>query len=274
MKKRFILLLSLFVFFLPATLLAQQDSASRGKEQFKLGVYYNSGLNYYGRTDSLRSTGFFPMAELWFDQHFYINAAPVFVNNAVSHFEYAGTVATAGYMFRNAKWAGNAYLVKPFYQDNSQLVQSALKAQAAASFSKLTKYLDLTFGGDIKYSDKFDFGATAGLSHLFRFQTQDNLVIVINPSVNINAGTQQFTKKSYKYILPGIPQEVTEQVREFNILSYEMLMPMVFAKGKFQLIMIPAYVIPQNLIKITNQPDLSERGREMFYITVGAKVSF
>ena len=88
---------------------AQTDSAAaKSKTEFKLGVYYNSNLNYYGRTDSLRSSGFFPMAELWFGKGFYINAAPVFVNNAVSSFEYAGTVATAGYRF-DGKIGGNIF---------------------------------------------------------------------------------------------------------------------------------------------------------------------
>lgn len=176
-------------------------------------------------------------------------------------------------MFRNTKWAGNTYLVKPFYKNNGQLVQSALKVQAATSFSRLSKFLNLTIGGDIKYSDKLDYGATAGLDHLFRFQTEDNIIFVFDPSAYWNAGTQQFTRTTYKYILPGIPQEITEEVKKFNILSYEFSMPVVMSKGKFQLILIPAYVIPQNLIKISNRPDLSERGKEMFYATIGAKLN-
>src|SRR5689334_9480472 len=84
-----------------STINAQEDSTKKEKVQFKIGVYYNSGLNYYGRTDSLRSSGFFPLAELWFGKGFYLNAAPVFVHNAVTSFEYAGSVATLGYRFTN-----------------------------------------------------------------------------------------------------------------------------------------------------------------------------
>src|SRR5688572_8478803 len=78
-----------------ALVFAQNDSV-RNSVKFKLGVYYNSGLNYYGRTDSLRSSGFFPVAELWFTKSVYVNAAPVFVNNTQSSFQYAGTILTAG----------------------------------------------------------------------------------------------------------------------------------------------------------------------------------
>lgn len=267
-----------FVLLFPFVIYAQPDTSTNGTAAFKLGIYYNSHLNYYGRTDSLRSSGVFPVAELWLDKHYYITAAPVFMHNAVSGFDYAGTVVTGGYMFRNKKWAGNTYLVKPIYRENSQLVQSALKFQATSTFSCLNKYVNVTAGGDIKYSDKLDYGATVGLDHLFRFEPGDEVVLVIDPSVYINAGTQQFTKTSYKQsgflFFPGALQEVTEEVKKFVILSYELSMPVVLAKGKFQFILNPAYVIPENLIKVSGRPDLSERGKEMFYVTAGAKITF
>src|SRR5947207_14707282 len=108
---------------------AQTDSTKKSKPQLKLSVNYNSNLNYYGRTDSLRSSGFFPLVELWFNENFYINAAPIFVNNKSASFDYAGTVATAGYQFLSPEktWLGNFYVVKPFYESKSQLVQSSLK---------------------------------------------------------------------------------------------------------------------------------------------------
>ncbi|RYY64686.1 MAG: hypothetical protein EOO12_09005 [Chitinophagaceae bacterium] len=48
---------------------AQTDSSARTdstkpKPQFKLSVNYLSSLHYYGRTDSVPGSGFFPMAEL------------------------------------------------------------------------------------------------------------------------------------------------------------------------------------------------------------------
>ena len=266
------------VIFSSANAIAQSDSV-KSKAAFKLGAFYNSGLNYYGRTDSLRSSGFFPVAELWLNENFYINAAPVFVNNAVTQFDYAGTVATAGYRFnQDNKFAGNVSFVKPFYEKNAGLVQSALKAQFASTFTWLNKTVNVTAGGDIKFSDNVDFGLTGGVDHIVRKQFSDNSVLVIDPSAFVNAGTQQFTKTYYKQssfiFFPGVEQAVTESVKKFNILSYEFSMPVVYAKGKFQLIAIPAYVIPQNLITVANRPDLSERGKEMFYATVGAKLTF
>jgi hypothetical protein len=270
--------LLIFICIILAAVHGNSQDTTKHTTEFKLGMFYNSHLNYYGRTDSLRSSGVFPLAELWFDKHFYITAAPVFIHNSVVDLAYAGTVVNAGYMFRNKKWAGNTYLVKPIYKDNSQLVQSALKFQGATSFSKLTRIINITVGGDIKYSDNLDFGASFGLDHLFRTEPGEGLVLVLMPSAYLYAGTQQFTKTSYKQSgflwFPGVQQQVTEEVKNFNILSYEFSMPTVLAKGKFQFILNPAYVIPQNLVKVEGRPDLSERGKDMFYITAGMKVNF
>ena len=266
-------LLFSFVFF--TCCFGQTNDTAQQKVQFKLSLNYNSHLNYYGRTDSLRSSGVFPMAELWFTPNFYVNAAPVFVNNKVSKFDYAGTIASMGYQHVSDKWISSIYFLKPLYKQNTQLVQAALKAQAGVNFTSLNKAIDLTFGGDIKFSDNIDFGLTGGIDHLFKKHFFDNSVLVINPSFYVYAGTQQFTKTYYKhgnfFLFPAAQQQVSENVRNFNILSYEFSIPVVFAKGKFMLLFTPAYVIPQNLIIVEGRPDLSERGKEMFYATIGAK---
>ena len=257
------------------------DTEQKKQTQFKIGVNYNTNLNYYGRTDSLKSSGFFPLVELWFNEHFYINAAPVFVNNSVSSFKYAGTVTSAGYQFNSEdkKWLGNLYFVKPFYNSGSELVQSALKAQTGITLTWLNKAINITGGADAKFSDKTDFGVTAGLDHIFRSQLDDKTVLVIDPSAYLNAGTQQFSnsylKKTGSFLLfPGSEQLTTESAQKFSILSYEFSAPVILATGKLQLSFTPAYVIPQNLIVVENRPDLSERGKKLFYATVGAKITF
>jgi hypothetical protein len=279
MNQKLFILFLLMSFSCGVLFSQENEPIPEEKAQFKLGVYYNTGLNYYGRTDSLRSSGFFPMGELWFNKNFYINAAPVFVNNSAASFQYAGTVATAGYQFNSEnKLSGHFYFVKPFYKDNSQLVQSALKAQAAFTLTKINKIINITGGSDVKFSDKVDFGLTGGIDHIFRKQFDDQSVLVVDPSFYVNAGTQQFTNTYYKQsnflLFPGVQQQVSESVKKFNILSYEFSMPVIFAKGKIMILAIPAYVIPQNLIKVENRPDLSERGKEMFYATLGAKITF
>ncbi|MEK7198757.1 MAG: hypothetical protein AAB212_02400, partial [Bacteroidota bacterium] len=99
--------------------------------------------------------------------------------------------------------------------------------------------------------------------------------IAINPSVYAYAGTQKFTNTYFeKRGILGFPvtRQTTEQVTQFNVLSYELSLPVVFVSGKFNASITPSYVIPQNLVTVSGRPDLSERGKEMFYVTFGLGV--
>lgn len=276
MKSILKLIPAFFVFSQPA--FSQNDSTAQ-KLTFKLSANYHTGLNYYGRTDSLKSTGSFPLAELWFSKNVYVNAAPIFINNAVQSFSYAGTVTTLGYLHTTNRWITNMYVSKPFYKQNSTLVQSALKAQTALSFSKLTKIINITAGGDLKFSDKIDYGATAAIDHTIKKVFKGNYVLVVDPSIYAYAGTQNFTNTYYKktagfLFFPGTSQAVIQSVQRFNILAYEASIPIVLVKGKWMALITPSYIVPQNLITVPNQPQLSEKGENLLYATIGLKYSF
>jgi hypothetical protein len=101
-------------------------------------------------------------------------------------------------------------------------------------------------------------------------------VFVLDPSFTANAGTQNFSK-TYKRKVGGIiptEQQVTETYQQFNLLSFEASMPIIFSKNKFQVIATPAYVLPKNLVKVQNRSDLSEIGENMFYTTLALKYTF
>ena len=260
------------------TSFAQNDTTSN-KMSFKLGINYHSSLHYFGRTDSLKSSGLFPMAEIWFTEELYINAAPVFVNNAMQRFDYAGSVTSIGYLKVSPSSVTNIYLLKPFYEKSSILVQSLLKAQGGASISFLNKVVNITAGADTKITDRIDFGATAGLDHIFKQPGKGNSVLVFNPSLYVYAGTQQFTRSASKNgtafpLLPPQQEIVTQRIRQFNVLAYEASLPIIYVRGKWMAVLTPSFVSPQNLIRIEGRPDLSEQGRSMLYGTLGLKHSF
>lgn len=267
----------LLLLFTCASGSAQEDSSAHA--QFKLGINYTSALHYYGRTDSLESSAFFPLAEFWFNRDLYVNAAPVFIRNQVQSLQYAGTLATIGFSHTAEKTITALYFTKPFYASGSDLVQSALKAQAGISFSYLHSVLNCTLGADAKFSDKVDLGATAGIDHIFRKQLANSSVLVTDPSLYAYAGTQNFTGSWYKRKLPflGLPggtEEVSASSQKFNILAYELSLPLIYAKNKWMVVLTPAYILPQNLVKVPGRPDLSERGKEMFYGTLALKRTF
>ena len=273
-------ILPIALIFSTSLVFAQTDSTlTKQKPQFKLSLNYNSGLNYYGRTDSLKSTAFFPQAELWFTKDIYISAAPVFVHNSVQSMAYAGTVSTLGYLHVTDKWITSLYVLKPFYTKESKLVQSALQAQTGATLTHLNKTLNLTGGLDLKFSDKVDLGATMGLDHIIRKELANNSVLVIDPSFYMYGGTQNFSntynkKKSGFLLLPGTSEQVKQSVKQFNLLAYEFSLPVIFSKDKWMVMLTPSYILPQNLVTVSGQPDLSEQGENTFYTTISLKRTF
>lgn len=259
---------------------AQTDSSAKEKVQLKISANYNSGLNYYGRTDSLKSSSFFPLAEVWLNSKFYINAAPVFINNKMQKFEYAGTITSIGFQHMTDHWITSINVLKPFYKEATTLPSSVLKLQTSSSFTWLNKVANLTAGVEGRLSERMDLGITAGIDKSFLFPVKNNSFLLINPSVYAYAGTRQFSKSYSRRksgLIPGLggqQERVTENYNELVILSYECSLPLIFIKDKIMLLVTPSYVIPQNLIKDASNPSLNEMGENNFYTSIGLKYSF
>lgn len=275
-------ILSIVSFLLTQTAIAQDSAITAAdKTEFTIGFTYNSAMNYYGRVDSLKSTGFYPSLNISFKNGLFLNSTFVFASNTLST-DYAATLLTGGYNFKNKKesWAatlsGSYYL----YKDQSELVQSAVKAEGNLSISNLNKIINTTVGVNTKYSDQYDFGAQASLDHIVRIEHPfgNNDVVVIDPTAAVFAGTQNFTKTYYEkrnFLIFSLPdEEVSESSKRFNILSYELSVPIIYGIGKFNLVFNPAYVLPQNVITVPGQPSLSERAENLFYFTITGKVTF
>lgn len=266
---------SLFIgMLLPVLSLAQESNTKESqKDELSASINYQSALHYFGRTDSLKSSGLFPSVGFQSKTGLYAQGNFIFVQNASQATTYTGTTIEAGYRFpQSDHFSGNLFYSQFLYNDKSALVQSALQSQTGINLSYLNKVINLNGGVDLKFSNQTDVGATLGLDHLFLFKIgMKHSAIAINPSIYAYAGTQKFTNTylEKKNIL-GFPvtQQTTEQVTQFNILSYEVSAPVVFVSGKFNASVTPSYVIPQNLVTISGRPDLSERGKEMFYVTL------
>ncbi|HEX9512218.1 MAG TPA: hypothetical protein VF939_17120 [Puia sp.] len=268
-----------------ATVLAQgKDSVAikdsvrnREKGHFIIGATYNSGMNYYGRVDSLKSSGVYPFIGLSARNGLYLNATFVFIHNSLQS-QYAATLLEGGYNFKNKRgnWAGSLSVTKYFYRDNTDLAQSAVKGAAAASITHLNKVINITLGADVKSSDRTDIGGQAGLDHIIRIpDIFGKDVIVLDPSATIYAGTQSFTQTYYQkknlLFIPVAEEAVTKNSRAFNILAYEFSVPVVYAYKKINLIFSPAYILPQNILSVPGQTGLSERAANLFYITATVK---
>jgi hypothetical protein len=247
------------------------------KTHFIIGATYNSGMNYYGRVDSLSTKGIYPFLGLALKSGLYANATFVFIRNSLQS-QYAATLLEGGYNFKDHKgnWSGNLAVSRFFYQADIDLIQSAVRETAAASITNLNKIINVTFGINAKWSDQSDFGAQAGLDHILRFpHIFGDGVIVLDPSANVYAGTQNFTQTYYEkkniLIFPVAEQQVTTNSRMFNILAYEFSLPVVYGYKKLNLILSPAYILPQHLLTVPGNPEASERGSNLFYVTATIK---
>jgi hypothetical protein len=257
---------------------AQEKDKETSTIDFKLSANYNTNLNYFGRTDSLQSSGFFPMAELWVNNSFYINAAPIFVNNRYQSFVYEGTTATLGFQHVTDKLITHAFFMKPLYTAETKLVQSALKAQTGLNLTALNKILNVTVGTDLKFSDKTDLGATFGVDHLILFPEKNEVTLIIDPGFYAYAGTQNFSrtyqKQKRSFLLIPVNSQEKKDEQRFNILAFEFAVPIILTKNKFEFSATPSYIIPKNLMQVEGRPDLSEQGKNTFYSTFSIKYSF
>jgi len=239
-----------YIFFL--LLLTGVARAQDSSDHFIIGITGNSSLNYYGRIDSLKSSAIIPFVGLSLKNGLYVNASAVFIHNQLQS-QYAATLLEGGYNFRDKKgaWAGNLSTTRFFYQDNMDLIQSAVKQSVTASITQLNNVVNITLGGDVKFSSRTDPGLLAGLDHIIRWtHVFRHGIIVLDPSAYVYAGTQHFTQTFYQQrhllLLPAGEETITKEGSRFNILSYECSLPVVFAYKKCLLIVTPAYVIPQN----------------------------
>ena len=255
-----------------------QNIKDSAKNEISASINYQSTLHYFGRVDSLKSHGLFPVIGLKSKTGLYLNSTFIFIQNPATTLNYTGTILEGGYRFPySKKFSGNIYYDHFLYQDKSVLVQSALKGQAGINTTYNNKVVNVNVGGDVKFSNgQTDFGLSAGLDKLFLFRNIfDKAVLAINPSAYIYSGTHNYFRNVKKSnglpLLPSSSSSV-EQAKQFAILSYEVSMPVVLVRGKFNAYISPAYVIPQNLVTVVSRPDLSERGNNLFYLAAGIGV--
>jgi hypothetical protein len=273
----------LFLFLVlssPLTLSAQNDSTkAERKPVFTANIAHQSLVHFLGRTDSLSSNATLPIISYQLKNGLYAQGAAIFIANSALPFQYTGGSVELGYRFPESdKFSGNVFVSRFLYKEESVLVQSALKYQTGINTSLQNKIINVNIGADLKFSNNIDVGATAGLDHLFIIPLKEGepKAFAINPTITAYGGTQRFSetyqKKQNSTVggLPvGPPQTVTEtrNVNTFSILAYEYTMPLVLVWGKFNAVVSPSYVIPQNLITSNG-----EYGRNRFYVTASVGI--
>ncbi len=271
--------MSIVLLALCNSLQAQNDTSIKRNNTLVGSINYQSRLHFFGRVDSLSSSGLFPSIGFETKLGIYGNSSFIFVGNQQQPHSYAGTIAEVGYKFPETRnFSGNVFYNHFFYNKDVELVQAALRGQTGVNLTYNNKIVNVTAGGDLKFSDRTDIGATLGLDHLFIYVIpKTKMAIAVNPSAYLYSGTQNFTQTYRKrQTVAGLPiggqTLVSENVQQFNVLAYELSLPVVFVAGKFNATLTGSYVSPQNLVTVPNRPSESELGKKMFYVS--ASVGF
>ncbi|MEK7198418.1 MAG: hypothetical protein AAB212_00635, partial [Bacteroidota bacterium] len=155
--------------FFPILSFSQESNVKEvQKDEFSASVNYQSALHYFGRTDSLKSSGLFPSVGFQSKTGLYAQGNFIFVQTTGQATGYTGTTIETGYRFpQSDHFSGNLFYSQFLYKEKSTLVQSALKSQTGINLSYLNKIVNINGGADLKFSNQTDVGVTLGLDHLF-----------------------------------------------------------------------------------------------------------
>ena len=268
------ILIVLFVGSLFANGLFAQDSS---KNVFTGSVNYQSLLHYYGRVDSLNSSGFFPVLNLKSNTGFYISSTFIFIKSQYKNLHYTGTLLEGGYRLpENKTITGNLYYTQYLYNVNTVLRQASVKSQTGINTTFNNKILNINLNADVKFSpNNTDFGVSAGVDKLILLKDIiPQFVLAFNPSFFANAGTQKYTTTTANKNIFGVPPafSTVSQYKQMSILSYEVSMPVVLVRGKFNGYISPAYVLPQNVVNNNGTIDSASQGKNIFYTVMGIGV--
>jgi hypothetical protein len=72
-------------------------------------------------------------------------------------------------------------------------------------------------------------------------------------------------------LLPVGEQAVTQSSSRLSVMSYELSCPVVYGMGKMNIIVTPAYVIPQNVIAANGD---AQKGENLFYTSAAIRFDF
>lgn len=279
----FRLLLSfIMISFSSISLIAQEkESLNKKKDSyFKFNASYLSNSVYNGRKDSLTLPYITPSIGYFNNSGFYIQGSLSYLNSAsesrIDLFSF-----DIGYDFSlGDNFSGGVYASKYFYNKSSTAVSSENKGGLGSYFSYDFGIISTNGNLDLSFSSKTDFFAGIGLSHAFSFGTENNQ-FSITPTVHSNWGSQNYYQ-GYLQNSPGKRNKSNtntkvsvNQQSSFELLDYEISIPLNYDGNKWGLFITPTYAIPQSPATYTitgplgNSRTITEKLDNTFYAELG-----
>ncbi len=251
------------------------------KSYFKADLSFLSNSVYLGRKDSLNMAYITPSIA-------YHHKSGLFANASLSYLISANNkridlyTLEVGYDFSFGKnFYGNAYLDKYFYNASSNNVQALTNAATGTSLTYEPKgIVAISAGVDFLFSDKTDAIVTTSLAHNFYIGNDANYW-TITPTVALNAGTQSFYQAQRKRVggpAGGGPNNLQITGGEkFNILNYEISVPVTYDANKWGIFFTPSYALPQSPVVLRGPLGnivKTEKLENNFYAELGVYIIF
>lgn len=265
---------------------------SSKKASFKIGVNYLSNNVFMGRADTVTTPVISPDLKYTFSNGIFISASANYIPNRTTQKLDGGSVA-AGYDYEiTDDLTGGVSFTKLFYNSKSTEIGSSISSTISANLSyDIAGIITPTVSADynfVKQGFGNDVFVSAGLSHDFAKEGVfgDKDLFIISPSVNVNAGTQNFYDAYFvlkKYKLTAKAQALLaaaekllvkrkEQLSKFTMLDYEFSAPVEYKIGVLILSFTPTYAVTEN--KLPPRITKGMASGNLFYFDTGAALKF
>ena len=286
--------LSLLIIGYFSSVRAQDSTKVAKKSYFKASTSYLTNAVYGGRKDSLVNPYITPSIG-------YFHKSGFFIEGSLSYLAASGDsridlfALQTGYDFTfRDKLYGGFYASKYFYANSSTAVRSESKGSLGGNLSYDPGFATFSGGADLSFSKKTDINVIGAISHPFYIGDTGN-EWSITPTTSVNLGTQNY----YQDYLVNRKSKVgrrssggkkgsnsgsavtstvkTNSSSSFNLLDYELSLPITYDGKKWGVYFTPIYAIPQNPISIPSSTGTgyeTESLENTFYADLGIYIKF
>ncbi|MDX1828098.1 MAG: hypothetical protein R3342_01000 [Lutibacter sp.] len=257
-------------------------------------MYYVSDAVFMGRKDSISTPYLYPSLTYHHKSGFYVTSSLSYLTkenqSRVDLF-----LASIGFDFASDNFSGDFSVTKYFFNNDSYNVISDIEADLTATLSYDFNIVNLsaTASSYFNKSSSSDIFLSSEISHDF---ISSNAKFQISPTAGIYLGSQNFYEEYYintKIRSQGTGGSgngsgtggVTEttittieiqESQKFNVMAYELSLPMWYTEKSFTISFLPAVVFPENeaTLLIDETTVVKENLKETFYWIVGLTYTF
>jgi len=242
-----------------------------------------------GRSDTVRTPTVIPEVKYTLKSGIYFSGSLDFIPNRKKK-KLDGGDLSAGYDFDiTDDLSGGISYSRLFYSSNSTQIASAIRNTFNVNFNyDIGDIISPTISADYNINKQgihSDVLVNLGLTHDFNITGvfSDADVLLISPTATVNTGSQNFydaylTQKKIKNAKRTAAQSAllakyTNQLSQYNLMDYELSVPLEYKTGHFIFHFTPTYAIVENQLpkevaaRISNQPSV-------FYFEAGVALKF